>query len=126
MSDFIPAARALIGWNTNSTGEIVAVFVLDQGEAPDPYYLGPAEWQQASYTHGACFRDWLKQHDMTPEFVFSEMLVAYRFANSAVAENAIAAFARIECCDWARKMVPTSRMRQPSWKADSARLTATT
>ncbi len=124
MSDLIPTARVLIGWNTNVSGQIIRAFVLDQGETADPYDLGPTEWQNASHTHGACFLNWLKQHDMTPEFVFSEMLVAYGFADSTVAENAIAAFAQIEGCDWARKMVPTSRMKQLSWRAEPARIKA--
>lgn len=113
----IPTARALIGWNTNAEGRVVEVIVLDQGENPDLYDLGPPSWQRAGNTHGACFSDWLKQPDMTPEFVFSELLVAYGFADSDVAEKAIAAFSQIDGCDWARKMTPTVRMDRPSWRA---------
>ncbi len=55
---------------------------------------------------GACRADWLKLGDnnMTPEFIFGDLAANYRFSSSDVAEKAILMFARIQECDWARKM----------------------
>ncbi|HWL67117.1 MAG TPA: hypothetical protein VNS22_01905, partial [Geminicoccus sp.] len=108
-ANLIPASQALIGWNTNQAGRVVDVFVILDGRGEDWNLTGvPPDWDSAEYTAGACFTEWLKgSRDMTPEFVFSEILVFHGFADSQVAEKAIAEFAKIKECAWARAMVPT-------------------
>lgn len=116
-TNLIPAARALIGWNASPEHRVTDVFVLHDGRGEDWELTGlPADWETADYTHGACFADWMKGgRDMTPEWVFSELLVFYGFADSKVAEKAIAEFAKIEECGWARAMVPTKPTTQTQW-----------
>jgi len=117
---YIPASNALIGWNTNKAFRVVDVFVLPDGRGKDWKLTGiPADWDGADFTHGACFAAWMKgTRDMTPEFVFSEILVFHGFADSQVAEKAIAEFAKIKECAWARAMVPTQATPKIFWKAE--------
>jgi hypothetical protein len=67
-----------------------------------------------AYTHGCVFTDWMNgQSHMTPEWIFSELMIFHGFANSQVAETAIAEFAKIDTCGWARAMVPPVKPEKP-------------
>jgi hypothetical protein len=122
VTDLIPAAKALIGWNLNEARRVTDVFVIRDGRDKEWMHTGvPAEWRKPQYKHGACFTDWLKKGErtMTPEWVFSEIVVFYGCADSKVMEQAIAAFAQIRECAWARAMVPgePSNSKKPFWSA---------
>lgn len=111
----IPAAEALIGAVTERPGRILRVVVLDDRKTER---RSNRDWQGCDLTFGACFSDWMAGgYDMTPEFVFSELAVAYGFADSGVMEAAIAEFGKIAECAWARAMMPTERQPKVSWKA---------
>lgn len=117
--ELIPAAEALIGWNLNEAGRLTDVVVLRDGRGKEWKEQGtPAEWRNARYSHGNCFADWMNgDHQMTPEFVFSEIIVVHGCRDSQVMEQAIAAFAQIRECAWARAMAsgePSSN-KKPSW-----------
>jgi hypothetical protein len=115
----IPAAKALIGCNTNAAGRISEVFVIPDGRGEEWGRTGiPRKWHDAAYSWGACFSEWLKpgHHDMTPEWIFGEILTFYGCADSRVVEQAINAFATIEECAWARAMQPTKPVpAKPFW-----------
>jgi hypothetical protein len=114
----IPAKHALIGaiCTPFPAARITRVVVLDEREVPIPRSQNQ-DWNACRLTHGACYADWMKgTEDMTPEWVFSEFAVFHGFADSAVVEQAIAAFAEIEECAWARAMVPTKPTREPTWR----------
>jgi hypothetical protein len=98
----IPARLALIGAFLPHHRQVERVVILADG----PGVRRAPEWR---------FSDWLSGQFMTPEWIFSELMVAHGFATSAVAEQAIAEFAKIEECGWARAMLPTGRQPKPSW-----------
>lgn len=105
----IPVTDACIGYLTDDTGGITEVRVMHISETRRATGGEAAFWwKSATYTHGAVFSDWMKpdKRNMTPEFIFSEMLAFYGFANSLVAEQALREFAKIDTCAWARAMVP--------------------
>jgi hypothetical protein len=57
-------------------------------------------------------------HNMTPEWIFSEIVVFFGCADSDVMEQAIRAFATIEECGWARAMDPLGpKPPRPFWSA---------
>ena len=116
----IPARHALIGAFTNRDfriSHINRLVVLDGREWSDG--RPNRDWEACDLTHGACFTAWMQgDRTMTPEFVFSEFAVFYGFADSAVMEQAIAAFVEIEECGWARAMVPAEPTRKPTWRLE--------
>lgn len=99
------------------SARITRVFVLHA----DPQVHGEHEvavWAGAGLTTGACYSKWMSgQRGMTLEFVFGEFMVFYGFAGSEVAEQAVAEFARIDACGWARAMCPTSTCPDVFWRA---------
>ena len=106
-TSLIPARRALIGWSYAEDGKgIGKVIVIEQDPTKPPSYLGPPEWQECTFTAGACDMAWLRPGapDQTPAGVFGDMLTAEGFANPGWAEVALREFAKIAGCDWARTM----------------------
>jgi hypothetical protein len=115
----IPAVHALIGAITTQDypSHIARIVVLDARAMPESWIEHPL-WAACHFTTGACYRDWMKPGDrtMTPEWVFGEFAVFHGFADSAAMEQAIAEFATIEECAWARAMLPTEPTRTPTWR----------
>jgi hypothetical protein len=118
MGERIPAAKALIGFNLNAQHRAKECFVIVDERGEEWVRTGgPACWRNAQMTNGACFSDWLKGgHDMTPEWVFSELMAFYGFANSLVAEEALRQFGKIEECAWTRAMIPPQTSKRVQWE----------
>lgn len=105
MSDLIPASKACIGYNLDDNFGVAEIKIMHLDDARGSQR---GWWNAAQMTFGAVFTDWMKEgyRNLTPEFVFSEMLTFNGFRNSLVAEQALSEFAKIDTCEWARAMVP--------------------
>ncbi|MGG5823998.1 hypothetical protein [Falsiroseomonas sp. HW251] len=114
----IPARDAAICWFCEGgAAGAFAVTAVHVFHARDILPGGPANsiWSRPdAITHGCVFSDWMNgMPNMTPEWVFSELMIFHGFADSRVAEQALAEFAKIDTCAWARAMVPTDLPDRP-------------
>ncbi|EHM01407.1 hypothetical protein HMPREF9946_02146 [Acetobacteraceae bacterium AT-5844] len=115
---FFPAREALIAFNTNDKFQVTEVYVFQDLRGSPAWSEGPPwELEKAHFTYGAFFTKWMNgDHDMTPEWVFSNIIAFNGCADSLVLERAIREFAKIEECGWARAMLPDPRPVKPSWR----------
>ncbi|MDQ1081431.1 hypothetical protein [Pseudoroseomonas cervicalis] len=118
MTKRIPAANAMIGFNLSLGGRVKDVVVLRDGRGKEWSRTGtPQAWRDSRMSEGACSTNWLNgEHENTPEWVFSSMMCFWGFADSGEAERAIAAFAKIEECAWARAMMPLVPPDKIQWR----------
>ena len=125
--NLIPARDAAICWfcQDGQRGKfaVTEVHVFHQKDTRAGGAVSILWSRPEAYTHGCVFADWLSgKPDMTPEWVFSEILVFHGFADSQAAERAIAEFGKIDTCAWARAMVPSKQIGKPEihWRWASA------
>ena len=105
----IPVARTAICYSVCLQGSVTDVHVMNMDDVRIHGSDEDRIWSRPLMsTTGCCYTDWMTTHALTPEFVFSELLVFYGFADSSVADKAISEFAKIETCGWARAMVPST------------------
>jgi hypothetical protein len=98
----IPDEHAQILWNTNETGAITGVCVIDYRETELQERLA----ENYSDSNGADTSDWLsdKHPIANPAGVFASLAFCSGFESQSVAKECLEEFSQIEGAEWARKM----------------------
>ena len=78
-ASMIPVARTAICYSVCSQGSVTDVHVMNMDDVRIPGSDEDRIWSRPLMsTTGCCYTDWMKTHALTPEFVFSELLVFFR------------------------------------------------